>query len=183
MLLSWADLLALGSESFASLDIATGNGSNHVDFIRTQASHDLARAAQDHAAGRNHTASRDECACPDDAVGTNLSAIEDDGLDPNEALILDGAAMDHGLVANRDTLTHCDGESGVGMQNRTILNVGLRTNLEQIVVPPQNGVEPDRCVGRKGHTAHDLCAWGNVGRLVNLGAVCPEAVNGHDESP
>jgi hypothetical protein len=68
------------------------------------------------------------------------------------------------------------------MQNRTILNVGLRTNLEQIVVPPQNGVEPDRCVGRKGHTAHDLCAWGNVGRLVNLGAVCPEAVNGHDES-
>ena len=82
--------------------------------------------------------------------GRDPGAIEDDRTHPDQAVITDLAAMEDGAVSGHDACPDRAGISWVGMQNCAILNVGASPDRDPLGVATENGVEPDACFGSRG---------------------------------
>lgn len=68
-----------------------------------QLPHDLARRAHHQRAVGDFLAFADQRVGADDAVPADLGTVEDHRIDANQAVVADGAAMQHGVMPNRHT--------------------------------------------------------------------------------
>ena len=78
-----------------------------------------------------------------DAIPTDAGTIENHGVDADEAVITDRTAVQHGLVADRDTATDGERDAVIGVQHAAILYVGAFPDMDRIVVTAHDHVEPD----------------------------------------
>ncbi len=62
--------------------------------------------------------------------------IEHHCLDADQRAITDGAAVQHGLVADGDALPHRQREAGVGMQHCAFLHIAVLADTDRFVVAP-----------------------------------------------
>ena len=67
----------------------------------------------------------------------------------NQAVIFHRAAVDHGIVADRDVLANGEGVAGVNVSGDIVLDVGAFPNDDGLIVSPQHRIEPDADVGVK----------------------------------
>src|SRR5690606_9993560 len=89
----------------------------------------------------------------DDAVLTDLRAVEHHGVDADQAVFADAAAMQHDLVADGHAFADRQRKAHVGVQHAAILDVGVLTNVDKLVVAAQHGVEPDAGAGLEADLA------------------------------
>eukprot|EP00561_Arcocellulus_cornucervis_P003383 CAMPEP_0185817020 /NCGR_PEP_ID=MMETSP1322-20130828/18415_1 /TAXON_ID=265543 /ORGANISM="Minutocellus polymorphus, Strain RCC2270" /LENGTH=84 /DNA_ID=CAMNT_0028514017 /DNA_START=236 /DNA_END=490 /DNA_ORIENTATION=- len=74
---------------------------------------------------------------PDDAVVENCSP------DSDKSVIADGAPMQHCLMADRDAISNRQGNTGIGMQDAAVLDVGAGTDCDWLgLVASDCGPEP-----------------------------------------
>src|SRR5690606_15774377 len=64
-------------------------------------------------------------------------------MDTDKAVIVDVAAVHHGLVPYGNAAPHGQRRARIDMQHGTILNVGFGTDRNRVVIRTQYGVEPD----------------------------------------
>ena len=88
--------------------------------------------------------------------------IQDDAVDADQAAFADGAAVQHGMVADGDIATDREWRSGIGVQRRAILDVAALADRDQLRVAPNHDIEPDACVVRDDHRSDDRRVLGDV---------------------
>ena len=89
------------------------------------------------------------------AVFPNDRVVQDRRPYPDERVIMNRAAVQHGLVANCYTGTQRQGHAFVRMQDRTILNVSSFADCDRLrIVSPNDCPEPDGGLLLHDHVAY-----------------------------
>jgi hypothetical protein len=70
-------------------------------------------------------------------------AVEDDGADADERVVLDFAAVQHGIVTDADACADLDGELGVDVDGDAVLDVGAEPDLDRFGLGPQRRAVPN----------------------------------------
>src|SRR5699024_11553508 len=104
---------------------------------------DAPRRAHDQAVVRNLLAFRDQRVGANDAIAPDARAVEDDGLDADQAVVADGATMQHGLVAHSHASADARREAGIGMHHAAVLDIRACADEQVFDVAAQHGIEPD----------------------------------------
>src|SRR5207245_308125 len=83
------------------------------------------RPEREHA-GRDLGAGRDEAARANQRLRPDLRAVQEDGPDANERVVVDGAAVQHGAVADGDVVADGGVERvRLDVDDRQVLDVGV----------------------------------------------------------
>ena len=77
-------------------------------------------------------------------------AVQDDRPHPDQALILDGAAVQDDTMAHRDPVPDRAGDARVGMDHREVLDIGLLTDRDPVGIAAEDRVVPDARPRRDG---------------------------------
>ena len=85
--------------------------------------------------------------CADEAVSSDFGAIENDCLDADQRAVPDGAAVNHGHVADADIFSNGHRETRVPMYHATVLQLRVLADGDDIVVATHN----DTLVSRFDH--------------------------------
>ena len=93
-------------------------------------------------------------------MAADAGPAEDRGLDADEALVLDGAGVDHGHVADGDVGANREGETGVDVEDAAVLDVGAGADVDGGQVGADDGVVPDAGVVGDADIADELDAGG-----------------------
>jgi len=70
-------------------------------------------------------------------------AVEHDGTVPDETFVADRTAMEQHTVTDRDVAADDRGNALVAVDYRAVLHIGARADLDQLIIGPQHGIEPD----------------------------------------
>jgi hypothetical protein len=92
---------------------------------------------------RKGLALRNQRTGADQAIAANHRTVHHNRLYADQRAVPDGAAVQHRLMANRDIRANRHRESRIGVQHRAILNVAVRTDGDEFVVPAQYRLRPD----------------------------------------
>ena len=103
--------------------------------------------------GRNGRAFRDHTSCRNQAALPDVNVIEDDGPDPDHAVVFHLGAMDDGTVADGHLIAQLTGESRIRVEDDAILNVGPCPNRYRLAIAPQDGLIPDTGLFTQGDSA------------------------------
>jgi len=90
---------------------------------------------------------REDSSGGNDRPLTDAAVVEDCDAHPDEHIILDNAAVDCGVMADRDPVA--DGhrvEVALAMQDGTVLDVGVCPHADGVDVAAKDGVHPNRGV-------------------------------------
>src|SRR5579862_7977518 len=113
---------------------------------------------------RHHRAGRNHGALPD------LGAVQNHGCDSEQALVLDGAPVQHHHVPHRDAIADMQRKPpGVARQHRIVLNVGFIADANHVDVTPRGDVGPDAGAFADHHVSNHLRALIDVSRSGDLG--------------
>ena len=106
-----------------------------------------------------------------------MGSVEDDGADADEDVVVDGAAVDCGVVADADAGADEDGvEAAHAVEDGAVLNVGAGADAYAVGVAADDGVHPDGGLGAKVDVADelgggvDVAAGGDDGGEAAIGA-------------
>jgi hypothetical protein len=69
--------------------------------------------------------------------------IENHRIDPDQAVVTHLAPMNDGVVADGHATTEDQADAGIGMQQGSVLNVGLFTDDDLVRVATKNRIEPN----------------------------------------
>src|SRR5690606_5027778 len=114
---------------------------------------DAARHAQHERARRDHHVLRDHRAGADDRVLADAAAGEEHGAHPDQRVVADLDAVQHDAVADRDPRADPLRRVEVDVYAGVVLDVGLRTDLDERVVAADRHAEPDADVAAETHVA------------------------------
>lgn len=78
----------------------------------------------------------------------------------NQAVIFYRAAVNHGIVADRDVLANGEGVARVHVSGDIVLDIGAFANDDGLIVSPQHRIEPDANVGVKCDVSDDFGSRG-----------------------
>ena len=109
--------------------------------------------AHDQRAIRDFLVFGDQTVGTNQAVPANFGAVENDGVDADQGVISDAAAMQHDFVSDGDIFTNYQRKSIVRMQHGAVLNIGVFSDANQFTVAPENRVEPDAGIVFQSHGA------------------------------
>src|SRR5690606_29504676 len=76
-------------------------------------------------------------------ISADPGAVEDDRADPDQGAVANRTAVQHGVVAHGDVAAHHKGETRVGVQHGTVLDIAAGPNLDALDVTAQHAAEPD----------------------------------------
>ena len=93
--------------------------------------------------------------CAYQTIATNDGVVEDGAVNPNQAAVTDGAAVQHSEVADGDVAAYSKRCTRIGMQHCAILNVAVAAYGDGFVVAAQHGVKPDADVVLQDDGADD----------------------------
>ena len=148
-----------GAMPLLQIDIRLIAASHTVAVVVRELLHNFGGSAE------HETARRDDCALSDDGAGAdNASAadhgvVEDNRADANQAIVLDFGAVDYGPVADGHSLANRAGDSGVGVQYRAVLDVGVFIDGDLVGVGADYGGGPDAGVSGESYLAEDNCGF------------------------
>src|SRR5690606_7270727 len=89
------------------------------------------------------------------AVSPDHRAVQDNGLYSDQRAILDGTAVQHGLMPYCHVPAYGKRATRIGMQNRTLLDIGPFTDHDGLVIPANDRTRPDAAVGLQGSQAYN----------------------------
>src|SRR5918998_1958914 len=112
------------------------------------------RDADDQAAGRELAVLRDDGAGGDDGARADLRAVEDRRSHPDQGPVSDLAAMHDGVVPDHAPLADHGRETGVGVEDATVLDVGAGADRHRLRVAAQHGPVPDARFFAETHLAY-----------------------------
>lgn len=137
------------------------------------------RAADSQRVVWNHLAFSNQCPGADQAVLPDDRTVQDHSLDADQAAFADRAAVQHGLVADRDV--GCNGErtAGIGMQYAGILHIAAGADCDGFIVTAQRGARPDAYFTAQRDGSDDGRAFVDKGCRVNVGNTIAELVDRH----
>ena len=78
-----------------------------------------------------------------------------DGPHADHDIVFDGGAVDDRQVADGHAITNDARKAGIGVHDRSILNVGAAADANRRAISPQHGVIPDAGLGRDRDITHD----------------------------
>ena len=87
--------------------------------------------------------------------------------------------MQHGHVSDGDVFPQCERTARIGMQDGTILNVGVFTDDNPVVVTPDSHVIPDGGVSFNDDVADDGGVFCNESSRMNLRRMLAQSINSH----
>ena len=106
-------------------------------------------------------------------------AVEDDRAHADEHLVLDGAGMEDGGVADGDQFTHVAAEVVGEVDDGVVLDIGARADNDLMDVAPQGDVIPDAYFFMQGDAPDHIRAGGDEHAFVNGWGKFEETLNGH----
>src|SRR6202041_3515666 len=130
----------------AALGIIRSHFEQILALLRGELANRLGRRTDDEATVRKAFALGDERAGADQTAFADDGTVEHHGLYSDERPVAHRAAMHHGLMADRNLLADRQRKTRIGMQHRGILYVAVRTDADDLVIPPEGGAEPYRGV-------------------------------------
>ena len=93
-----------------------------------------------------------------------MGSVEDDGADADEDVVVDGAAVDGGVVADADAGADEDGvEAAHAVEDGAVLDVGAGADADAVGVAADDGVHPDGGLGAEVDVADELGGGVDVG--------------------
>ena len=130
----------------------------------------LAGHAHHHAVRRHFRAFRHHRAGGDHRASSDPRAIQHDRADADQALVFDGAAVQHRQMPHRDAIADVQRKQpGVAMQHRIVLNVGLVADADGVDVAARGDVGPDAGALADCHVSDHLGAGIDVSGSGNFG--------------
>lgn len=120
-----------------------------------------------------------ERSCPDDTIFTDGDAIHNGCPHADQAVIADGAAMQHGLMSHGDIRTDGQRKPYVRVQHAQFLNVAASANRDWFIVATQNGTKPNVSVFMGNNLTHDLGIGRYPNGIMKVGRLIAEGINGH----
>src|SRR5690606_23281577 len=149
----------------------------HFLLIVVQLTLDLAGRAHNHRTIRYFHTFRNQ------RIGTNQTMLADPGtvkhdrVYANQRIIADITTVQHHFVAHGNAPADGQRQARIGVQHRTILNIGFRTNRDALVVAANDHVKPDTAFLQQPDIADDNGVIGNKLTIANyLGALALELV-------
>ena len=135
--------------------------------------HNSGRGAEYETARWDDRAFGDDCAGTDDTPSADYGIIEHDRADANKTIVLDFGAMDYSAMADGYPLADCAGNSGVGVQYRAVLDVGVFADGDAVGVGADYCCGPDAGALTQGYLANYNCGVVDIGLRVDchLGGV------------
>src|SRR6185437_13373 len=128
------------------------------------------RRSQDDRAGGDLHALGHERARGDDGTAANARAVENDGADADQAIVLDHASVQVDRMGDGDAIAQGDRKlAAVAVQHTVVLDVGLAPDADGVYIAAHHGVEPDAGVFPHHDVADHLRAILNKGRGGDLG--------------
>ena len=125
------------------------------DVIVCNLPNDLPRYAGNKRSTRDLSAFFHNGPSRDDAFVADLRPAQNNGADTDEDPITDPSTMHHGLVSNGDMGSNIVRDSGVGMDDGEILNVGVFPDGDAVTISPDNAVVPDAGASTKRDVSTD----------------------------
>src|SRR5690606_27186794 len=171
-------LLVMLCAGFVVLGILVHAG----DFLGGQLAHHLADADHQGIVG-DDPAFRNDGARADQAIAPDHRIVQDDGLHADQRAFMDGAAVQHGLVAHRDARADRQRTAFVDVQDARFLDVAAGLDDDRRVVAADRHMRPDADPRLQGDVADDVGAVGNIHAGIDGGNELVELVNRHARSP
>ena len=91
----------------------------------------------------------------DQTVAPDRAVIEHPRSHPDQRVVANGAAMQHGLMADGAIAPDGERRSHVGMQHAAILDVASFADQDELIVTAQHRAEPDAGIALELHFADD----------------------------
>mmetsp|Transcript_10295 Transcript_10295/g.18740 ORF Transcript_10295/g.18740 Transcript_10295/m.18740 type:complete len:275 (-) Transcript_10295:24-848(-) len=114
----------------------------------------------------------------DDAILSDHRIVQYRGPDADQRVIADGASVQHGSMADGNTVADRQWYTGIGMQYGSILHIRSLANRYGFgVVAANGGAEPNRRLLLHDHIADDCCIRGDPAGRCNFGHVRTQRVN------
>ncbi len=121
----------------------------------------------------------DDGPCCNDGPGTDHRPVHHDGAHADQNVIFDGAAVNDGVVRNRNVAADGGRETLVSTVNHgPILYVGIIADADAVHITPYHGVEPDGAILPHRHVTYYGGVVGEPAMITKLGSHIPE---GFDE--
>src|SRR5580700_573997 len=131
---------------------------------------DLSRHAHHHARRRHFGPFRNHRAGRDRRSFSYLRAIQNHRADSNQAIVLDGASMQHRQMAHCYAVANLEREyARIAMQHRVVLDVAVVTDADGIGIAARSDIWPDAGAFADDHVSNHLGTGIDVSRSGNLG--------------
>ena len=105
--------------------------------------HQTCRSPEQEAVGWEYLSCRHDRAGTDHAALADVAAVEESGLNANQASIVDATAVQHRSVTHHDICSHQRRVEIAQVDHRPILKVGSRTHTDVVHISPQYASKPD----------------------------------------
>lgn len=89
----------------------------------------------------------------DQAVLTDISAVQDGRADAYQAVVSDRTTMEHNSVADRATRTDSERKSHIRMQYAMVLHIAALPNMDFLIIAAQHRSEPNTGIRLYPHPA------------------------------
>ena len=134
--------------------------------------------AGDHRSGWDDRAAENERSPGDERSSADHGAGEDHGSHTYEASVFDRAAVDHGVVSDRDVLADDHRAAGIHMDRNVVLQIRAGANRDRGAVAAQHRVVPDAGLGPESNITDHARTGGEKRGLVDFGTQPGDGKNG-----
>ena len=142
-------LLHLLEALFCQGDVALGVFHCRLALLGADAGADFSWHADDERIWRDFCAAWDDGASCDDAAAADLCAIHDDGAHADEDVVLDGAAVNDGAMADGDAAADGKRPAFVDVEHGAVLHICARADGDAVFVTAHDG---NRARSEWGHS-------------------------------
>jgi len=159
------------------VEVVVGYGLDQGKVSGSCCSENFAGCADDQGVGWDDGALCDEGSGGDDGISPDVRSVQDGCTDADEDVVVNGAAVDGGVVADADPVTDEDGvEVAHAMNDGAVLDVGAGADADVVCVAADDGVHPEGGLGAEVYVADelgggvDIAAGGESGGNAAVGA-------------
>ena len=119
-----------------------GTHANALSLLIGQGFDHLAWGAHYHGVVWNFLALGNQRVCADDAIFTDLCAVQHNGIDADQRPLANITAVQHDLMADGDMRPDNQRITGIRMQHRSVLHIGALADSDLVVIAAHHCIEP-----------------------------------------
>lgn len=139
-----------------------------LDFFGGELAYDLAHAYHQRVVG-DMAAFWNQGARADQAVAAYDGVVQDYGLHADQRPFVDGAAVQHGLMSDRNVIVYGQRAAGIDVQHAVFLDVAAAAYLDRSIIAADADVGPDTDPGLQRDIADNIGAFENKGIAIDAG--------------
>jgi hypothetical protein len=132
-----------GTMSLLQIDVRLKAAGHAIALVVRNLLHNFRWGAEYETAWRDDRAFGDEGTGANNTPSTYHGIVQDDRADADEAIILHFGAVDYGAMADCDAFADRTRNSGVGVEDGAVLNVGFVVDFYLVSVGADYGGGPD----------------------------------------